>query len=84
VALSKSTEEKLRTYREEVDKSKTALAQAQGAKAALLKRLKEEFGLDSVDAAAARLKAIEKEKQALEKSIAEKLAAIEANYDFSL
>jgi len=75
-------EEKLLHYKEEIGKAKIELSQLEGEEKSLLKRLKEDHGLKSVEEAKKRLRKLEAENTDLDEKLKQKLDQLEKEYEF--
>uniref|UniRef100_A0A6M3M6N9 Uncharacterized protein n=1 Tax=viral metagenome TaxID=1070528 RepID=A0A6M3M6N9_9ZZZZ len=75
-------EEKLLQYKEKIERAKVELSQLEGEEKSLLRRLKEEHGLESVKEAKKKLDKLKAEGDEFEEKLEAKLAEIEQKYDF--
>jgi len=73
-------EAKLKSYKKQIDAAKKELAQAEGSSNMVLRRLKEEYGISTIEDAKTRLGAISAERTALNNRIEERVKYIEDTY----
>ena len=79
--LDKQTTDKVQKFRDEIEKSKKTLAQAEGSMQTVLKTVKDGFGITSLDDAKKRRNEIAIEKGQVEKRILDKVKEVESTYE---
>ena len=76
-------EERLLQYKEKIGNARIELGQLEGEEKSLLKRLKEEHGLKSVEETRKKLDKLKAEGDEFEEKLEAKLTEIEQKYDFN-
>ena len=72
---------RIKRYRDELEKVKNELAQAEGRKKELLERLKEEFQISSVEKAKETLQSLRDKLAKMERDFDKKMKYIEQTYE---
>ena len=75
------TEADLYKLKEEIEKAKTAIANYEGRKQALLNQLKNDFGCTDIETARLKLKDMNEEFNKISNDIASNIIEIEKKYD---
>jgi len=74
-------ETQLLKLKKQVEEAKTEVSELRGHQSALTKQLKEEWGCKDIAEAEKKLKAMQKEIEQIDASIAEGIKELEENYD---
>lgn len=77
-------EKKIQTYKSELQKAKSERDRLQGSLDTVMKRLKQEFSVSTIEEAEEKLKKWKIEKEKLEKDLQNIVADIESKYDFGV